>query len=103
MRTTKYILFGALGVAAVLLLTSGRARKVREDLENKAKENATKWKGKLWNIGGSANKTLSELRDLLNSKVEGLSEDARAKIEAILSKTASSADGHKKNISNQLI
>ena len=102
MRTTKYLLFGALGVAAVLLLTSDRARKMREDLESKAKDNAKQWKDKLWTIGGNANKTLAELREMLNSEVEGLSSDARARIETILNKTARSANGLKRDISNQL-
>jgi len=102
MKTAKYFLYGALGVAVVLLLTSDKAKAVRDDLEDKAKENANKWKGKLWNMAGNAKGTLSELRELLNSEIEGLSDDARARIEKIVNKTARSADGIKRNVANNL-
>ena len=101
MRTAKYLLFGALGVAAVLLLTSEKARKVRLDLEDKAKDNADKWKEKLASMGNSASKTVGELKELLGSEMEGLSDDARERIERVLNKSARSANGLKKNISNQ--
>lgn len=102
MQTAKYVLFGALGVAAVLLLTSAKARQIREELEDKAKDNAEKWKGRLWTMGSNAKNTLADLRDLLDSEIEGLSEDARAKIESVLNKADSSANGLKKNIANKL-
>jgi DNA anti-recombination protein RmuC len=101
MRTTKFILFGALGVAAVLLLTSERARKIRVDLEDQAKTNADKWKEKLASMGNSANKSLAELRELLDSNLDGITDEAKERIEKILNKSARSANGLKKNISNQ--
>lgn len=102
MRTTKYVLFGALGIAAVLLLTSEKARKIRLDIEDKTKDSADKWKDRLRNIGSSASHTLAELRDLLSTEIEGLSDDARERIEHVLNGTARSANGLKKNVKNQL-
>ncbi len=102
MSTAKFVLYGALGAAAVLLLTSERARSIRTDMEDKAMKNANKWKGKLHNMGNSAKASLSELRELLNTEMEGLSDDAKDRIETILNKTASSANGLKRNIRNQM-
>ena len=84
MSTRKVLLFTALGVGAVLLLTSERARNIRLDLEDKAKENADRLKGKLRHMGSTANRKIDDLKDLLNDEVEGLSYDARMRIENIL-------------------
>ena len=102
MRTTKYVLFAALGVAAVLLLTSDKAKELREGIEDSAKENAKKWKNKLAKIGSSTSDTLDDLKDMLSSEIEGLSDDARARIEAIINGTGKSASKIKKSVSSQL-
>ncbi|MCD6011115.1 MAG: hypothetical protein K0Q79_977 [Flavipsychrobacter sp.] len=102
MNTLKFVLFGALGVAAVVLLTSERARNMRVELEDKAKENADLLREKLYSLTGSASHTLSELRTLLSSEIEGLSSEARTQIENILNKTARSANGVKRNVANKL-
>ena len=57
MRTVKYILYSALGVAAVLLLTSDRANKIRNDVDDKTKELT----GKLLKAGSNAKSKLVEL------------------------------------------
>lgn len=92
MATGKILLFTALGVGAVLLLTSERARNIRKDLEDKAKDNADKWKDKLSNMSTTANKKLGKLRDLLSDEVEGLGYDARNKIENILNDVSEKTD-----------
>ena len=102
MSTTKYFLFAALGVATVLLLTSDKAKEMRDDLENKAKENAKKWKTKLSMVGNNTADTLAELKELLNSEVEGLSADTRRRIENILNGTNHSAAKIKKSLSDQV-
>ncbi len=102
MTTMKFVLFGALGVAAVVLLTSDRARKMRIELEDKAKENADLLREKIYSLTGSANHTLAELRTLLGNEIEGLSSEARTRIENILNKTAHSANGLKKTVANKL-
>lgn len=102
MSTTKFVLFGALGVAALLLLTSERARKIRVDIEDKAKENADLLKDKIWSLTGSASHTVTELKEMLADEVEGLSADARTRIEAILNKTAKSTNGLKKTAMSKM-
>ncbi len=102
MRTTKYVLFEALGIGAILLLTSDRARKLRMQLDEKAKENADLLKDKLWLFNDSAGHTVAELKELLKDEVEGLSDNARAKIEQILDKASVKANGLKKDLVKKL-
>ncbi len=92
MRTTKLLLFSALGVGAVLLLTSERARNIRKDLEDKAIENANKLKGKLKNLGSNANRKIDDLKYLLNDDVVALSYDTRMRIENILNRETDGVD-----------
>jgi len=61
MTTMKFLLYTALGAAAILLLTSDRAKEMRDDLEDKAKENAKRWKEKLARVGANADGVISEL------------------------------------------
>ena len=102
MRTTKYLLFAGLGVAAIILLTSDRAREIREDIEDNARKNAKKWKQKLANIGSETSDTLADLKNMLSNEIEGLSDDARKRIEHILNDTTKTADKIKSNVSKQL-
>ena len=102
MRTTKYLLFVGLGVAAIILLTSDRAREIREDIEDNARKNAKKWKQKLANIGNETSDTLADLKNMLSYEIEGLSDDARERIKHILNETTKTADKIKSNVSEQL-
>ena len=102
MRTTKYLLFAGLGVAAIILLTSDRAREIREDIEDSARKNAKKWKQKLGDIGSETFDTLADLKNMLSNEIEGLSDDARERIEHILNETTKTADQIKSNVSKQL-
>ena len=102
MNTTKYILVTALGVAAVLLLTSDKANQMRQDMEETARKNAKKLKNKLAKINNGTSDTLSDLKHLLSNEIEGLSDDARSRIENIMEGTATSASKIKKNLKNQL-
>ena len=100
MRTTKYFLFAALGVAAVLLLTSDKAKEMRDEMEDKAMKNAKKWRKKLSSIGSSTTDTLSDLKELLSSEIEGLSDDARERIESIVNGATKSAGKIKKTVAS---
>jgi len=102
MRTTKYVLFAALGLAAVLLLTSDTAKDLRDELEEKAKKNAKKWKNKLSKMGADTSDTIADLKDMLSNEIEGLSDDARERIESILNGAAKSTNKIKTNLSKQL-
>ena len=102
MQTTKYVLWTALGMVAVLLLTSEKARGIRKDMEDKAMENAKKWKSKLGKISNDTADTIVDLRNMLSSEIEGLSDDARKRIEDILDGTTKSATKIKRSVSGQL-
>jgi len=102
MNTTKYVLFTALGLAAVLLLSSDKANQMRQELEETARKNAKKLKNKLARINNGTADTLDDLKHLLSNEIEGLSDDARSRIEAILEGTSASASKIKRNIKNQL-
>ena len=102
MRTTKYFLYAALGVAAVLLLTSDKAKDLRDDMEDKAMRNAKKWKNKLSRIGSDTTDTLADLKQLLSSEIEGLSDDARDRIEKILDGSVNSATKIKRSVTNHV-
>lgn len=97
MNTTKYVLFGALGVAALLLLTSDKAKELRNDLDDRAK----KLTDKLMKAGNNTATTLAELRELLNNEIEGLSDDARQRIENILNGTSKNMSKMKRQVSDQ--
>lgn len=98
MSTTKYLLYGALGAAAVLLLTSDKANEIRNNVADKAMDNADKLKTKLQSMGSSASKRLSELKDLMEDEVEGLSDDARQRIKNVLNGASNGATKLKKNL-----
>jgi hypothetical protein len=98
MSTMKYLLYGALGAATVLLLTSDKANGIRKNIAGKAKDNAGKWKDKFKSMGNNANKRLSELKDLLNSEMEGLSDDARKRIQNVLNGASDGVTKFKNNL-----
>jgi len=102
MRTTKYFLFAGLGIAVILLLTSDRAREIREDIEENARKNAKKWKQKLADIGSETSDTLTDLKNMLSTEIEGLSDDVRERIKHTLNDTTKTADKVKSNVSKQL-
>ena len=102
MRTTKYLLIGALGVAAVLLLTSDKAKPMRDELADKAKKKMDKWKDRLNKLNSNAMDSVEDLKDMIAGEVKGLSSDARDRIEAILSETTKATAKVQKNVSEQL-
>jgi hypothetical protein len=87
MQTIKFLFFTGIGAAAVLFLTSARARGMRRDVET----NAKLWSGQLKRLGLRTSNTLSDLRLLLASEIAGLSDDTRQRIINILSGTAEAA------------
>ncbi len=102
MNTTKYVLFAALGVAAVLLLTSDKAKDLRDDLEANALKNAKKWRKKFGKISTDATDKLADLKNMLTDEIEGLSDDARERIEGILNESSKTAGKMKANVSKQM-
>ena len=62
MSTLKFLLYATLGVTAVLLLTSDKAKEMRDTLEDKAMDNAKRWKEKLSRIKADSDGVLSDLK-----------------------------------------
>ncbi len=62
MKTVKYFLYAALGVTAILLLTSDRAKEMRDDLEDKAMDKAKKWKNKWSKLAKDGNGVVADLK-----------------------------------------
>ncbi len=101
MRTTKYLLFAALGVCrSIYCLHQIKAKEMRDDMEDKAMKNAKEWRKKLSAIGSSTTDTLADLKDLLSSEIEGLSDDARQRIESIVNGTTKGAAKMKRSVTN---
>ena len=63
MKTAKFLLYAALGVAAVLLLTSDRAKEMRDDLEDKAADKAKQWKTKWSKLAKDGNGVAADLKN----------------------------------------
>ncbi len=62
MSTLKFLLYATLGVTAVLLLTSDKAKEMRDDLEDKAMENAKRWKEKLSKVKADSDGLLADMK-----------------------------------------
>jgi hypothetical protein len=98
MQTIKFLFFTGLGAAGVLFLTSAKARQMRQDVES----NTRLWKSQLRRIGRRAANTLSDLRLLLSSEIEGLSDDTRQRIVNILNGTAQATAKVRKSTNGHL-
>ena len=62
MSTLKFLLYATLGVTAVLLLTSDKAKDMRDTLEEKAMDNAKRWKEKLTRAKAETDGVLADLK-----------------------------------------
>jgi len=102
MRNTKYVLLAALATAAVLFLVSDTGKDLRDDLEEAAMKNAKKWKRKFGRFGSDAADKLTDLKRMVGSEIEGLSDEARERIEAIVDDATKTAGKMKANASKQL-
>jgi gas vesicle protein len=105
MKTSRLLLIAAAGSAIALLLTTKKGKKITSDLANNAGEwkdefikLANQYGDKLANYGGK----LSSLKNLVSNEIEGLSDEAREKISAILDEGASSAKKVKSKVGSQL-
>jgi gas vesicle protein len=94
MSTSKFLAGALVGLVAGLLLAPEKG----EDLRNNIADSAEKWKRKLDRMRGKTGAELEDLRDLLESEVEGLSDDVRHRILTILEESKDSALAIKNNI-----
>jgi hypothetical protein len=94
----KLLLLAAAGATVAVLLSTKKGRKLTQDLA----DNANGWKDSLVKLAGKYGDKLTSIRDMVNNEVEGLSSDAREKINAILDEGTSSAKKVKRKVGNQL-
>lgn len=81
MTKTSFLAGAALGLVAGLLL----APKKGEDLREELADNAKKLKDKLYKMTGEAGSELDDLKEMLEKKIEGLSDDMRYRLLTVLS------------------
>lgn len=100
--TMKYLLLGALGLTVAALLTTDKAKELREGMQDAAMKRAKKLQKKLGKLGASTIDSVSDLKDMLSSQIEGLTDDARERIEKILDTATQEGGKAKKNLAEQL-
>ncbi len=86
----SHLVLGALGAAAVgttLLFTTDKGKGIRNNISG----NLDDWKKRLQKMAKSTTSELSDLQRLVSREVEGLGDDARQRIQAILDESASTA------------
>ncbi len=98
MSTSKFFAGALVGLVAGLLLAPEKG----EDLRNDIADSAEKLKKKLSRIAGKTSMELSDLRDILEDEVNGLSEDVRYRLLSILDETNDGAMRIKRNIASEL-
>ncbi len=106
MKTSRLLLIAAAGGAIALLLTTKKGKKLTSDLADKSGEwkdafmkLAAEYGEKVAKVGGNK---LSSLKNLVSNEIEGLSDDAREKISAILEEGTNSAKKVKSKVGSQL-
>lgn len=95
---TSYLIFAAVGAAAVLLLTSDKGKKVGKDMMDKTGD----WTNRLTKLLGSATHEINDLKNLVSSEIEGLSEDARERIMNILDESGATTKRIRKTAVKQM-
>ena len=80
MKMASFVAGATIGLVAGLLL----APKKGEDLREELADNAKKLKDKLYKMTGQASEDLADLKEILDKKVEGLSDDIRYRLLTVL-------------------
>lgn len=82
---SRFMTGALLGLAVGLLIAPEKG----EDTRDAIADTAEKWKDKFNRLVGRAGARLDDLKSMLGNEIEGLSEDARNKIQKILSESNS--------------
>lgn len=98
MSTSKFFAGALVGVVAGLLLAPEKG----EDLRNELADSAEKWKRKFYRLAGKTGAELSDLKDILEDEVSGLSDDVRHRLLTILNETGDSAMKIKRTVGSEL-
>ena len=92
MNKGKILVFAVFGAAVVMLFTTKKGKKIREELADSAGD----WGDKLSELAEKASCTAKDLTKLISKEVGGLSDDARKRIATILEEGTTSAKKVKK-------
>lgn len=94
--STKFLLGAAAGMVVGLLIAPEKGEDLREELA----DSAGKWKGKLGKLIGRANGSLEDLKSFLDKNIDGLTDDVKRKIIAILDDAEELTYDAKKTLKN---
>lgn len=97
---TKHLVFSAiaLGAAVALLLTTDKGKEWRDDLV----DNADEWRKKLKKLARTAGSELSDLRERVSAELDGVSGEARKRIQQILDEAGDVSEKAKNRAKQQL-
>jgi|GEM_PF-584127 len=85
---SKFMTGALLGLAVGLLVAPEKGEETRDAIA----DTAEKWKDKFNRLVGRAGARLDDLKDMLGNEIEGLSDDARNKIQKILDEAGTAAN-----------
>jgi len=91
MKTSRIILFAALGAAVALLFTDEG-----KELRKNAAEGVGKLKDKLGDLTESTSNKLSDLTKIMSKQVKGLSNDTRKRLQDVISESTNTAKSLKR-------
>ena len=80
MSKTNFIAGALVGLVAGLLIAPQKGEELREDLT----DTAIKWKKKLNKMANKATYELSDIHDILQDEIEGMSDDIRHRMLTVL-------------------
>ena len=83
MSRTSFISGALVGVVAGLLLAPQKGEELREEIA----DNAKKWKRKLYKMAGKSTSQLSDLQEILEGEIDGLSENMRHRLRTVLNES----------------
>jgi len=98
MSTSRFLTGALVGLVTGLLLAPEKGEDLRSDIADQAKD----LKKKLYKMAGKANAELNDLKGLLANEVEGLSDDVRERILAMIEDGEDTAKNIKKKVVSTL-
>jgi gas vesicle protein len=98
MNSGKLLVLAAFAGAALFLFTTDKGKEIREELGDAAGD----WGDKLSDLAEKASCSAKDLKKLVSREVAGLSEEARARIAAIIDEGTKMAKGMKKEVESQV-